>query len=378
MKVHLLGDSRVQAGASHHSRFYSGWGEPLRMFFDKETEILNFSVGGRSSRSYINEGRFTDNGLFTKDMVPQGMGPALPQISEGDYVLIQFMYNDDDSIGCSYRVNKHVWLGDPDENGIYPTVVPTDEMRRPTEEWSNGYEEALAAEGYDDDKIKTIMETTEELMGLVGDTYHPFDSGATYKGYLKFYIDKIREKGANPILVISGVAYFFTDGIIAPVPGFGGGRDDYNDFPYPEAIRQLGKEENVPVIDLFSAEKSLYEALGEEKALYLHNISVVQGDVRNIDRAVSTDAKNDMDNWLEEYNTRMETKDYSAKDLVHKNRFGAFFEAAEVVDAMYAQGILTEHILKIPSGFPGLPAGLEGDEKLLESHLKHIKPFDMR
>ena len=85
-----------------------------------------------------------------------------------------------------------------------------------------------------------------------------------------------------------------------------------------------------------------------------------------------------MDNWLEEYNTRMETKDYSAKDLVHKNRFGAFFEAAEVVDAMYAQGILTEHILKIPSGFPGLPAGLEGDEKLLESHLKHIKPFDMR
>ncbi len=376
MKIHLLGDSLVQTRMAHHGKFYCGWGDPLRFFFDEAVEIRNYAMGGRSCRSFLNEGRFVDDGRFTKEMPPYHMGPALSEIGEGDYVLIQFMCNDDDSASCAYRVNKHVWLGEADANGVYPTVVPTEEMRRPTTGWDEGYEEALRAEGYSPERIETIIETTAGLIEMAGDPYHPFDSGATYKGYHKFYIDKIREKGAYPILVVTGATHSFTDGKLLPRPGLCGGKDAHHEFPYAVALRQLGKEENVPVIDVFSVDKPLYDALGEEKAAYLHNLSVVENDVANIDSAADQfGPPRDISDWLSDFNARMETKNYTAFDPTHRNHFGAFLEAAEIADSMYAQGILKEHILKKPSAFPGLPKGLEGEKARLAAFLTYITAF---
>ena len=376
MKIHLLGDSLVQTIRPGHGNFYCTWGQQLKHFFDDKTEIVNYALGGRSCRSYLNEGRFYDNGLFTKEMAPQGVGPAFTQISKGDYVFIQFMWNDNDLKTCSYRVNKRVWLGCPDENGIFPTVVPTEDMLSSTDGWDNGYKDSLAAEGYSDEEIKTIMEITEGLIDMTGGKYYSFDCGATYKGYYKFYIDKIREKCAIPVVVISGVHCSFKDEKIAPMWEHCEIMYKRTPFPYVDALRQLVEEENVLCIDMFAVEKELYEELGDEKATYLHNISIEADDVQNIDEAeLNLSSMADAYNWIVDYNERRRTNNYKGIDRSHRNYFGGFMQAAEIADSMYQQGILCEHIKTVPSYFEGIPEVLKGDKDLFESKLKHIKIF---
>jgi len=74
----------------------------------------------------------------------------------------------------------------------------------------------------------------------------------TYKADLKRFIAETREHGATPILVTSmNRLNFDADGKIVNTLG-----------DYPEAVRQAGKEEDVPVIDLNAMSKPFYEALG--------------------------------------------------------------------------------------------------------------------
>lgn len=376
MKIHLLGDSGVQKIMPRHGAFYSTWGHQLGLFLDDEVEIINYAMGGRSCRSFLNEGRFCDNGLFTEEMIPYGVGPALPNVSEGDYVFIHFLGNDNDLLTCAYHPCKRVWLGYPDENGIFPTVVPTEDMLTSTDGWDKGYRENLVAEGYSEEKIKSVMEITEELIGMTGGKYYSFDCGATYKGYHKFYIDKIREKGAIPVLVVSGYSCFFDGDKLRPMWKHCEDVFKRTPFPYMDALRQLAKEENVLCIDIFAVEKGLYEELGAEKASYLHNISTADGDVQNIDIGEERLAvEREGYNWLEDYNERRRTNNFKALDTSHRNHFGGFMQAAEVADSMYQQGILREHIKTVPSYFEGIPEVLKGDKDLFKSKLKHIKIF---
>ena len=121
MKIHLLRDSLVQTRQPDHGKFYRGWGDMLSAFLSTNVKVVNPSFGGRSSRSFLNEGRFYDNGQFTAEMQPLGIGPSLEKIEKGDYVFIQFMCNDDDSGSVKYRPAKQVCLGNVDEKGIFPT-----------------------------------------------------------------------------------------------------------------------------------------------------------------------------------------------------------------------------------------------------------------
>ncbi len=78
----------------------------------------------------------------------------------------------------------------------------------------------------------------------------------TYKSYLKTFIAEAKLRGAIPVLVTSMNRRTFDDkGKITNSLG-----------DYPEAVRQVGKEENVAVIDLNAMSKTLYEALGVEKS----------------------------------------------------------------------------------------------------------------
>ena len=36
-----------------------------------------------------------------------------------------------------------------------------------------------------------------------GEIYYPYDCGATYKGYLKYYVDKIREKAGKNMFAVA-------------------------------------------------------------------------------------------------------------------------------------------------------------------------------
>ena len=75
----------------------------------------------------------------------------------------------------------------------------------------------------------------------------------TYKAYLKVYIAEVRRRGATPVLVTAmdrGAR-----GTGAPMHGHGG---------YPEAMREVAREEHVALIDLYNMSDALYEAAGAD------------------------------------------------------------------------------------------------------------------
>ncbi len=81
--IYIAGDSTAQT--YNHAKEYpqTGWGQVAADYFDaSETEIINRSIGGRSLKSYNNDGRL-DN--------------ILTEMHPGDYVFIQFGHNDGSS-----------------------------------------------------------------------------------------------------------------------------------------------------------------------------------------------------------------------------------------------------------------------------------------
>jgi lysophospholipase L1-like esterase len=87
-----------------------------------------------------------------------------------------------------------------------------------------------------------------------GNYLEPF---TTYKQTLKEWIAEARKRNLNPVLVTSMHRRTFdSSGKITNSLG-----------NYPEAARQTGKEENVPVIDLNAMSKILYEAWGPQKSI---------------------------------------------------------------------------------------------------------------
>jgi rhamnogalacturonan acetylesterase len=71
----IVGDSTVKSDAP-----LRGWGQELAQFFDpKKINVVNRAIGGRSSRTFQNEGRWDK---------------VLAELKPGDFVLIQFGHND--------------------------------------------------------------------------------------------------------------------------------------------------------------------------------------------------------------------------------------------------------------------------------------------
>jgi PelA/Pel-15E family pectate lyase len=78
--IHLAGDSTM-AEKKPHRRPETGWGEALQQYFSLEkVRIENHAKGGRSTRTFIEEGLWQQ---------------LLERLHEGDYVFIQFGHNDE-------------------------------------------------------------------------------------------------------------------------------------------------------------------------------------------------------------------------------------------------------------------------------------------
>ena len=77
-RLHLVGDSTmsVKANPAYPER---GWGELLPAFMLPQLTIINHAANGRSTRRFLNEGRWQ---------------LLLSELGAGDYVLIQFGHND--------------------------------------------------------------------------------------------------------------------------------------------------------------------------------------------------------------------------------------------------------------------------------------------
>lgn len=78
--VFMIGDSTMANKDVSDDKQERGWGMMLQNFFSDDIIIDNHAVNGRSSKSFINEGRWQK---------------VLNKIKPGDYVFIQFGHNDE-------------------------------------------------------------------------------------------------------------------------------------------------------------------------------------------------------------------------------------------------------------------------------------------
>jgi lysophospholipase L1-like esterase len=73
--LYIVGDSTLKSDAP-----LRGWGQELGQFFDpNKLNVVNRAIGGRSSRTFQNEGRWDK---------------LLAELKPGDFVIIQFGHND--------------------------------------------------------------------------------------------------------------------------------------------------------------------------------------------------------------------------------------------------------------------------------------------
>jgi pectinesterase len=106
VRIVLVGDSTVTDG--------SGWGAGFRQLTGNGAEVINLAANGRSSRSYIDEGRWKE---------------ALSR--RGNYYLIQFGHNDEPGKGperetdpeTTFRANIVRYVEDTRAIGARPILV---------------------------------------------------------------------------------------------------------------------------------------------------------------------------------------------------------------------------------------------------------------
>ncbi|MGN1103599.1 MAG: hypothetical protein ACI4QI_01865 [Candidatus Coproplasma sp.] len=303
-KIFLAGDSTVKT--YEDNQYIGGWGQYLSEFLGENLTVVNCAQGGRSSRSFINEGRLYDiegcNYSFT-----QNNGNSIgDDISEGDYLFIQFGHNDDDtklisSASTNYTTiyDRMVPLGTP-VNGIYPTT-PATKVSTTT------LPEAYTQYATDAEETKALAETAK-----YGSEYYAYGSG-TYKWYLKQYIDFAREKGAVPVLVTPVARVKFSGNEIVGGPGLHG-----DNFAYVQAVRQLAEEEDCLLIDLFAETKTILETATSTYANYLMALKPNE----------LTGA------WPSGYDTTYGNGSlgYTGIEATHYNKYGAFVTAAKVAE----------------------------------------------
>lgn len=177
LRIVIIGDSTVcNYPATRPDR---GWGQFIEEYFkDGAVKVINLAAAGRSTKTFIQEGRWQK---------------ALAE--KPDYVLIQFGHND------SHATNQ------PEA-----TTAATD-----------------------------------------------------YKDYLRRYIDESSAIGATPILVTPMVRRTFDSQGKITEP------TDRSLFSYATAMKEVGTEKNVAVIDLHTSSQALAEKLGPAASAEMAN-----------------------------------------------------------------------------------------------------------
>lgn len=78
--IYMIGDSTMSNKPLEGNNQERGWGHVLGSFFTEDVRVENHAMNGRSSKSFIDEGRWKT---------------VVNKIRPGDYVFIQFGHNDE-------------------------------------------------------------------------------------------------------------------------------------------------------------------------------------------------------------------------------------------------------------------------------------------
>ncbi len=125
--VFMIGDSTM-ADKKAETAPERGWGQMLQPFFTDKVKVSNHARNGRSSKSFIDEGRWR---------------VVLDSLQTGDYVIIQFGHNDqkDDPARhtdpySSYKSNLEKYVNETRAKGAFP-ILCTSIVRRKFDEKGN-------------------------------------------------------------------------------------------------------------------------------------------------------------------------------------------------------------------------------------------------
>lgn len=141
--VFIIGDSTVKNGQDKGDRGQWGWGHFLPLWFANTITFENHAIGGRSSRSFLTEGRWDT--IYNK-------------LKQGDFVMIQFGHNDGGEM--------------------------------------NSGRARASIKGIDNDKYEDVILTNVDNKQNEGKSERVY----TYGHYLRQYIKQTKEKGAIPIV----------------------------------------------------------------------------------------------------------------------------------------------------------------------------------
>jgi len=137
--LYIIGDSTVQNGSGKGSDSLWGWGSFMNLFLNTtKIDIQNHAKGGRSSRTFLTDGRWDS---------------IMKTIKKGDYVLMQFGHNDGGELADTLRARGTIKGIGEESKDIY-------------------------------NPIRKVNETVY-----------------TYGYYMRKYVNEAKSKGAVPIIV---------------------------------------------------------------------------------------------------------------------------------------------------------------------------------
>ena len=104
----IIGDSTVKNGDGTGKNGQVGWGSVIDPFFDTmKISIRNHAIGGRSSRTFISDGRWDK---------------ILADLQKGDYVIMQFGHNDSSPLDDTARARGTIKGIGNDSTEIYNPI----------------------------------------------------------------------------------------------------------------------------------------------------------------------------------------------------------------------------------------------------------------
>lgn len=111
--LYIIGDSTVQNGSGKGSDSLWGWGSFMNLFLDTaKIEIQNHAKGGRSSRTFLTDGRWDS---------------IMKTIKKGDYVLMQFGHNDGGELADTLRARGTIKGIGEESKDIYNPIRKVNE-----------------------------------------------------------------------------------------------------------------------------------------------------------------------------------------------------------------------------------------------------------
>lgn len=106
--LYIIGDSTVRNGDGTGKGSLWGWGSVISPYFDTtKIDIRNHALGGRSSRTFITEGRWD---------------AIMKTLNKGDYVIMQFGHNDAGPLDDTARARGTIKGIGNDSSEIYNPI----------------------------------------------------------------------------------------------------------------------------------------------------------------------------------------------------------------------------------------------------------------